>query len=156
MADLSMLVDDASIFVRIPDHEKLFGLAAGKMSKEQHVHRALPQATLTRPGPLLHEQPDGPVVAIEELVMKPDGFTNVPDWDQIVGNHGAKNALWESIMVRKRVPWIFKKTGSFLLFGPPGTGKTTMVKAMARSSNFACMEISSDFVRRKYFGQSEA
>lgn len=91
---------------------------------------------------------------VKKLVMRPSDFVNVPDWDQIVGNDQAKSSLSATIG-RKGFEDVYVQSDSILLFGPPGTGKTSMIKSLARRVGFACIEVTSDVIKKKYFGESE-
>nr|CCC93342.1 putative katanin [Trypanosoma congolense IL3000] len=81
------------------------------------------------------------------------------DWDDIAGIPDAKRLLKEAVILPLLVPELF--TGvvqpwkGVLLFGPPGTGKTMLARAVATSSKTTFFNISASSLISKYFGESE-
>ncbi|CAD5113903.1 DgyrCDS3062 [Dimorphilus gyrociliatus] len=82
---------------------------------------------------------------------------NVP-WDKVIGLEAAKQALKESVLLPIKFPNLFTGTKlpgkCTLLFGPPGTGKSYLAKAVAteaNSSNF--FSISSADLICKWHGE---
>lgn len=79
-------------------------------------------------------------------------------FDDIGGLDELKEQLSNSISLHIRVPELFQKfdldySGNFLLFGPPGCGKTLIAKAIASELKFPMITVSSIF--SKYIGESE-
>ncbi len=80
-------------------------------------------------------------------------------FDQIYGLEKAKQALKEIIILPTLRPDLF--TGlrapprGLLLFGPPGTGKTMIAKAVATECQCTFFSISSSSLTSKYVGDSE-
>ncbi|CCK67885.1 putative AAA family ATPase YTA6 KNAG_0A01960 [Huiozyma naganishii CBS 8797] len=80
-------------------------------------------------------------------------------WDDIAGLRGAKNALKEIVVYPFLRPDLFKglrePISGMLLFGPPGTGKTMIAKAIATEANSTFFSISASSLLSKYLGESE-
>ncbi|KAI3631917.1 hypothetical protein MIR68_009753 [Amoeboaphelidium protococcarum] len=90
----------------------------------------------------------------EMLVIKP----NV-SWDDIAGLQAAKQQLQELVILPALRQDLFQGLRSpakgLLLFGPAGTGKTLLAKAVAHESNSKFFSISSSSLTSKWLGESE-
>jgi transitional endoplasmic reticulum ATPase len=81
-------------------------------------------------------------------------------WDDIGGLDDAKRELREGIELPLRHPEAFERLGirpakGFLLFGPPGTGKTMLAKAVAREAEANFIATKSSDLLSKWYGESE-
>jgi len=93
-------------------------------------------------------------IARDILVEKPEvGFSDIASLEP------TKRLLKEAVVMPARFPALF--TGllapwrGLLLFGPPGTGKTMLAKAVASECNTTFFNISASSVVSKYHGESE-
>ncbi|KAI3649832.1 hypothetical protein MP228_005464 [Amoeboaphelidium protococcarum] len=90
----------------------------------------------------------------EMLVIKP----NV-SWDDIAGLQAAKQQLQELVILPALRQDLFQGLRSpakgLLLFGPAGTGKTLLAKAVAHESKSKFFSISSSSLTSKWLGESE-
>ena len=89
-------------------------------------------------------------------------FIEVPNvkWDDIGGLEQAKQELIESVEWPIKYPEAFeafhsKPPKGIMLFGPPGTGKTMLAKAVASESEANFISIKGPEIFSKYVGESE-
>lgn len=80
-------------------------------------------------------------------------------WEDIAGLEGAKNSLKEAVVYPFLRPDLFRglrePVRGMLLFGPPGTGKTMLARAVATESHSTFFSISASSLTSKYLGESE-
>ncbi|KAK4124203.1 AAA-domain-containing protein [Parathielavia appendiculata] len=92
---------------------------------------------------------------LNEIVVQGDEV----HWIDIAGLDIAKNALRETVIYPFLRPDLFmglrEPARGMLLFGPPGTGKTMLARAVATESKSTFFSISASSLTSKYLGESE-
>src|SRR3546814_19579208 len=85
----------------------------------------------------------------------------MPDvrWDDVGGVDEARDKLCEGVELPLKNAAAFHRLGirpakGFLLFGPPGTGKTFIAQAVARESEATFITVKSSDLLSKSFGES--
>lgn len=98
---------------------------------------------------------------IEPSAMR-EVFVEIPyvRWNDIGGLEGAKQELAEAVEWPLKYPGLFdavstKPPRGIMLFGPPGTGKTMLAKAVATESEANFISIKGPELLSRYVGESE-
>ncbi|KAH9818921.1 hypothetical protein DFH28DRAFT_1123296 [Melampsora americana] len=90
------------------------------------------------------------------------GAPKIPNvkWEDIGGLKEVKESILETLTLPINRPELFsnglKKRSGILLFGPPGTGKTMIAKAVATSVGMNFMSVKGPELLDQYIGESEA
>jgi transitional endoplasmic reticulum ATPase len=134
------------------------------------LHRHLPDLTLgTEPVPydtLISMEVSMADFSAGLGEVEPSGLrefaVEVPNvrWDDVGGLEEIKAALREAIAWPLTHPGLFERAGlrpprGILLYGPPGNGKTLIVKALASQSNLNFISVKGPELLSKYVGESE-
>ncbi|QIX00776.1 hypothetical protein AMS68_006293 [Peltaster fructicola] len=92
---------------------------------------------------------------LNEIVIQGDEV----HWDDVAGLDIAKSALKETVVYPFLRPDLFmglrEPARGMLLFGPPGTGKTMLARAVATESRSIFFAISASSLTSKFLGESE-
>lgn len=92
---------------------------------------------------------------LNEIVIQGDEV----QWDDVAGLEVAKSALKETVVYPFLRPDLFmglrEPARGMLLFGPPGTGKTMLARAVATESKSTFFAISASSLTSKFLGESE-
>ena len=92
---------------------------------------------------------------LNEIVIQGDEV----HWDDVSGLEIAKSALKETVVYPFLRPDLFmglrEPARGMLLFGPPGTGKTMLARAVATESKSTFFAISASSLTSKFLGESE-
>ena len=94
--------------------------------------------------------------ALREIMIEAPNVS----WDDVGGLDDAKRELRDGVELPLRHPQSFERLGirpakGFLLFGPPGTGKTMLAKAVAREAEANFIATKSSDLLSKWYGESE-
>lgn len=87
----------------------------------------------------------------EYAIVKDTGIS----WGNVIGLESIKTELRNSIILPLYQPGAIQSYKGVLLFGPPGTGKSLLAKALATESKRVFISISSSDLINKYMGESE-
>ncbi|KAE8813084.1 cell division control protein 48C [Hordeum vulgare] len=95
--------------------------------------------------------------------LRREGFSSVPDvtWEDVGGLDSLKKEFDRCIVRCIKHPEVYKDFGvnmqaGFLLFGPPGCGKTLIAKAVAHDAGANFIHIKGPELLNKYVGESES
>ena len=121
------------------------------------------QGDRDRPGPLLHRGADTVIHCEGEPVKREDeeDALNSIGYDDIGGCRKQLATLKEMVELPLRHPSLFKAIGvkpprGILLFGPPGTGKNLMARAVASETGAFFFLINGPEIMSKPAGESES
>jgi transitional endoplasmic reticulum ATPase len=164
---------DAGKLKRIAEHTHGFvGADMESLCKEAAMHslrRYLPEINMDEEIPaeiiekleVTHEDFEEAFKNIEPSALR-EVFFEVPQvrWTDVGGLDAVKQELVEAVEWPLKYPEAFeaintKPPKGILLFGPPGTGKTMLAKAVANESEANFISIKGPEMLSKYVGESE-
>ncbi len=143
--------------------------ALSRESAMNSLRRYLPEIDLDKPIPtdilekmaVMEDDFRDALKMIEPSSLR-EVMAEIPDvhWNDIGGMEDVKRELRESVELPLLKPEVFKKLGirapkGFLLYGPPGVGKTLLAKAVANESNANFISVKGPEVLSKWVGESE-
>ncbi|KAG7587697.1 P-loop containing nucleoside triphosphate hydrolase [Arabidopsis suecica] len=119
--------------------------------KEAKAEKVAPKAPEVAPDNEFEKRIRPEVIPAEEINVT---FKDIGALDDI------KESLQELVMLPLRRPDLFtggllKPCRGILLFGPPGTGKTMLAKAIAREAGASFINVSMSTITSKWFGEDE-
>ncbi|KAF5732860.1 Cell division control protein 48 C isoform 1 [Tripterygium wilfordii] len=94
--------------------------------------------------------------------LRREGFSAIPGvkWEDIGGLDSLREEFELNIVKRIKYPEVYSRFGAdlqtgFLLYGPPGCGKTLIAKAVANDAGASFIHIKGPELLHKYVGESE-
>ncbi|KMZ64419.1 hypothetical protein ZOSMA_36G00220 [Zostera marina] len=94
--------------------------------------------------------------------LRREGFSSIPNvkWDDVGGLTELKNKIVRGFIQNIKSPEVYeeydvKSQTGFLMYGPPGCGKTLMAKAVANESGANFIHIKGPELLNKFVGESE-
>ncbi|XP_020890399.1 katanin p60 ATPase-containing subunit A1 isoform X3 [Arabidopsis lyrata subsp. lyrata] len=119
--------------------------------KETKAEKVAPKAPEVAPDNEFEKRIRPEVIPAEEINVT---FKDIGALDDI------KESLQELVMLPLRRPDLFtggllKPCRGILLFGPPGTGKTMLAKAIAKEAGASFINVSMSTITSKWFGEDE-
>lgn len=128
---------------------------AERAAKGDRIHRVDDEGTAPDDAPDTGPSDDDDASEFREVIESFIVDTDV-EWDDIGGLESTKRRIRESLAlgaVGDKPPAV-EAAESCLLFGPPGTGKTMLAKAVANETNATFFSVKLGSLLSKWYGQS--
>ncbi len=132
-------------------------LAVSNAMKLTHSHFGRPVAH--RKNELMDRNFDKYEKALVSNIIAPQELG--VSYDMIGGLDSAKESLRQCITYPLKYPWLYSEgiaqeaVKGVLLFGPPGTGKTMLAKAVATEGGATFLTVDAGTIENKWLGESE-
>jgi len=128
----------------------------GTIEEDKKIPRALLEKLEVRQDDFQEAQKLVTPSAMREVLVEIPNVT----WDDIGGLNKVKESISEAVEWPLKNPEAFKRMGikppkGVLLFGPPGTGKTMLAKAVAKGSDANFISVKGPELLSKWVGESE-
>lgn len=156
----SEVVSDAKAFSDALELTKADASKKGDNDAAKKAVDADAAKTASAPAPAKEVVPDNEFEKRIRPEIIPAGEIGV-SFQDIGALDNVKEALQELVMLPLRRPDLFSKGGlikpckGILLFGPPGTGKTMLAKAVATEAGASFINVSMSTITSKWFGEDE-
>lgn len=157
-------LEDAIRYVR--ELKEREGETRAEETETEEAARTSPPAerSRSRPQPQPGPEPRGKTSAGPSDDECPTDFVvdseaNKTTWDDIVGMESEKELIRQRIVLPIRYPALFRSRGittvNIMLYGPGGTGKTSLLKAAATELNMPLFIVKASDIKGKFVGQAE-
>lgn len=133
--------------------DRLIGISRDLKDDAAALEQSVKQGCCTSAKPVRADDRDAP--SNFAVAAKPETTFN-----DIAGLEDAKQLVMEEIINPLLYQSVYKRfnlvnNGGLLLFGPPGTGKTMMARAIANEANLTFFSVKCSDIVGKYFGEAE-